>query len=42
MVKYHDLAIRWNDKRSSIRRLIEAGCVSVYRRPWRVGGAGSE
>src|SRR6266498_1395775 len=33
MTKYHDLAIRWNDKKSSIRRLIQVGSVSVHGLP---------
>jgi hypothetical protein len=33
MAEFYDLAIRWNDSKSALRRLIEAGSVTVYGRP---------
>jgi hypothetical protein len=33
MTKFHDLAIRWNNKKSSINQLIKTGRVSVWGRP---------
>jgi hypothetical protein len=39
MTKHHDLAIRWNDKKSSLSKLIQAGSVSIHGFPhfFRVG-----
>src|SRR5687768_15670213 len=33
VTKYHDLAIRWNDRKSSINRLIQSGSVAIHGRP---------
>jgi hypothetical protein len=34
MPKFYDLAIRWNDRKSSIPRLRKAGGITVFGRPW--------
>jgi hypothetical protein len=33
MTEFYDLAIRWNNRKTATRKIIEAGCVPVYGRP---------
>ena len=33
MIKYHDLAIRWNDRNASIERLMQTGSIAIHGLP---------